>query len=375
MAVIRPRKRSDAFAQISNVLLQDAALSSKARGIACMLLSFPPGWTTTINRLADNLERDGYTAVRTAFIELEQRGYMIREQPRDDQGRLMEQNQVIFDDPSEAAEYLAENGDEDSASAVPSPMPITKSKKRRTQPDADSASAGVADSDPSVLFGVDAVTPDNARAKLAEIRACSLCDDSGHVHGTVADCDHVQPKQHTRAKAVRDDAATNAAKLSALHATRHEDAVHDTLAYLADTVERNGSRRPAFDAVDYERMAELIKHERSRPEGAAGAEVRIRQVIDWTQTDGHWQPIILTAEKLHEHYDAVRLRTVNAYKTKQNSGSSGGRPNGPGAPRTTRNSRVAQGMDLARQYAILEGKIPADSDTNPLQITEGPQFS
>jgi hypothetical protein len=168
-------------------------------------------------------------------------------------------------------------------------------------------------------------------AELDAIAGCVLCDDAGHVRGTRTDCTHTQPtaQRRQRVKAKRDDADSNASKLSALHAARHEDAVHDLLNYLADTVQNNGSRRPTFDAVDYERMAQLVKHERQRPEGESGAETRIRQVIDWVQTDAHWQPIVLTAGKLHEHYDTVRLKTVNAYKMRKSasrSGYPGGRP-------------------------------------------------
>lgn len=124
MAVRRGPRPSDQFAQVSNVLLQDFALSSKARGIAAMLLSFPPGWETTVTRLSKQLERDGYEAVRTAFLELEECGYLIRSQQRLPNGRMGDLDQWIFDDPRDAAAFRAQL-DAETSPAPGSGNPIT----------------------------------------------------------------------------------------------------------------------------------------------------------------------------------------------------------------------------------------------------------
>lgn len=115
MAVRRGPRASDHYAQISNVLLQDFALSSKARGLAAMLLSFPPGWQTTVSKLSKQLEGDGYEAVRTGFLELERRGYLVRVRQRLANGRMGDLDQWIFDDPRAAEAYRVQLEAETSA--------------------------------------------------------------------------------------------------------------------------------------------------------------------------------------------------------------------------------------------------------------------
>lgn len=121
MSVRRGPRPADRFAQISNVLLQDFALSSKARGLAAMLLSFPPGWETTVTKLSKQLKGDGYEAVRTGFLELEEHGYLVRVQRRLANGRVADLDQWIFDDPRDAAVFRvrleAETSNEPSPSS------------------------------------------------------------------------------------------------------------------------------------------------------------------------------------------------------------------------------------------------------------------
>lgn len=107
MRIIRSKRPADKFAQISNQLLRDERLKLRARGLAALLLSYPPGWETSPQRLA-TLMPDGTKAIYAAMTELEEAGYMVRWQERRDDGRLGEVVRYVFDDPRDAAELVAQ---------------------------------------------------------------------------------------------------------------------------------------------------------------------------------------------------------------------------------------------------------------------------
>jgi hypothetical protein len=78
----------DQFAQIPNAWLRDSRLSLKAIGLLAQIMTHVPGWNMSINSLAtrNNVGRD---QIRTAIGELEEFGYLTREQSRED-GRFSE---------------------------------------------------------------------------------------------------------------------------------------------------------------------------------------------------------------------------------------------------------------------------------------------
>lgn len=98
MAIVRGARASDNFAQIANTILQDERLSYRARGIAASMLSRPPGWTTSSERLS-SAGAEGREAVRTALKELEKFGYLIRTRTQNDKGQWVHQ-QEVFDIPA-----------------------------------------------------------------------------------------------------------------------------------------------------------------------------------------------------------------------------------------------------------------------------------
>lgn len=99
MSIVRGSRASDNFAQIANTILQDERLSYRARGVAASMLSRPPGWTTSSERLAQ-AGKEGREAVRSALRELEEHGYLIRTKARDDKGQW-QHRQEIFDTPGQ----------------------------------------------------------------------------------------------------------------------------------------------------------------------------------------------------------------------------------------------------------------------------------
>jgi hypothetical protein len=73
----------DQFAQIPNAWLRDARLSLKAIGLLAQIMTHVPGWNMSINSLA-NRNNVGRDQIRTAIAELEEFGYLTREQSRED---------------------------------------------------------------------------------------------------------------------------------------------------------------------------------------------------------------------------------------------------------------------------------------------------
>ena len=69
------------FTIIRNSIFKDCRLSAKAKGVACQLLSLPPTWDYSVKGLV-TLFDDGEASIRSALSELEEAGYLRREQSR-----------------------------------------------------------------------------------------------------------------------------------------------------------------------------------------------------------------------------------------------------------------------------------------------------
>jgi hypothetical protein len=95
--IVRGERPSDNFAQIHNAALADGRLSFKARGILAFLLSRPPGWQTSAERLAKS-GVDGERAVKSGLKELEEFGYLQRSRSHKPDG-TWDHNQVVTDQP------------------------------------------------------------------------------------------------------------------------------------------------------------------------------------------------------------------------------------------------------------------------------------
>jgi predicted transcriptional regulator len=94
MATFKQDKLRD-FTVIRNAIFRDYTLSAKAKGVACQLLSLPPTWDYSVEGLT-TLFDDGKASIRSALQELEEHGYLRREQVRAD-GKFGKSVYVISD--------------------------------------------------------------------------------------------------------------------------------------------------------------------------------------------------------------------------------------------------------------------------------------
>lgn len=75
------------YTVMSNHHLQNPNLSLKAMGLMSKILSLPEDWQYSVKGLAAYC-KDGYESVRTALLELEAEGYLIRRTIRGERGKI-----------------------------------------------------------------------------------------------------------------------------------------------------------------------------------------------------------------------------------------------------------------------------------------------
>lgn len=90
----RQEKLKD-FTIIRNSIFKDYRLSAKAKGVACQLLSLPSTWDYSVRGLV-TLFNDGEASIRSALSELEEAGYLRREQNREE-GKFGKSVYIITD--------------------------------------------------------------------------------------------------------------------------------------------------------------------------------------------------------------------------------------------------------------------------------------
>ena len=81
MAILRKQQRTQ-YTVIDNTIFRDTELSNKALGMLCRMLSLPDGWEFSVMGLVA-LSNDGKSAVMSQLDELEEHGYLVRNQVRE----------------------------------------------------------------------------------------------------------------------------------------------------------------------------------------------------------------------------------------------------------------------------------------------------
>lgn len=95
MAVFRINKTRD-YTVMSNYHLKDTGLTLKSKGLLSMMLSLPEEWNYTTRGLAA-ICKEGVDCIGTALKELERAGYIQRNRIRNDKGKIVDTEYVIFE--------------------------------------------------------------------------------------------------------------------------------------------------------------------------------------------------------------------------------------------------------------------------------------
>jgi hypothetical protein len=99
MAVFRVEKTQN-YTVMSNHHLRNQFLTLKAKGLLSQMLSLPEDWDYTLAGLS-HINRESVEAIRTAVLELEAAGYIVRQQLRGSRGRMGKTEYIIYEEPHE----------------------------------------------------------------------------------------------------------------------------------------------------------------------------------------------------------------------------------------------------------------------------------
>ena len=104
MSVIRVEKTNN-YTVMSNYHLKDGRLSLKAKGLMSWMLSCPENWDYSIEGTANlkSVIKEGRDAIRGAFKELEDAGYLVRDSRHNKEGKF-EVEYTLFEKPKEPSE-------------------------------------------------------------------------------------------------------------------------------------------------------------------------------------------------------------------------------------------------------------------------------
>ena len=117
-------ERQGGYTVLQNHILR-SSLSLKAKGLLCVILSLPEDWDYSVGGLA-TICGTGRDAIRSGLQELEQAGYLTREQAHGQGGKFGGNVYVIHDTPQAPAPLLENPATEAPLSGNPStenPLP------------------------------------------------------------------------------------------------------------------------------------------------------------------------------------------------------------------------------------------------------------
>ena len=97
MAVFRVERNTN-YTTMSNYHLRDTNLSLKAKGLLSVFLSLPDEWHYSISGLM-KITKEGRDCLTAVIRELEKAGYLVRYQSRDETGKIVGIEYVIYEKP------------------------------------------------------------------------------------------------------------------------------------------------------------------------------------------------------------------------------------------------------------------------------------
>lgn len=91
-------KKVEHFTRISNSVLQNGNLSMQAIGLFCYILSLPDDWKIRLTEVQKHF-KNGRESFRSAIKELEENGYLIREEVERTKGKFGGYNFQVIEEP------------------------------------------------------------------------------------------------------------------------------------------------------------------------------------------------------------------------------------------------------------------------------------
>lgn len=229
-----------------NAWARDGRLSLRARGLLVLLLSHKAGWNITLATLVRE-NPEGRDAIRAAIAELEEYGYLRREQARE--GSQFGAMQYTIVEPAE--------------------QPVSGVGKSDTGGDTASGSAGRGKSDPKKTKEEDQPEEDQGSTHAADAAACAAAPD---------------PKKTTPDHE---------------HATDRREDVEALCTLLADRVEANGSRRPEITARWRDAARALLDDDGRTPE-------QVAWIIRWAQDHPFWRSRTRQMHSIRKSFETMR---------------------------------------------------------------------
>jgi hypothetical protein len=89
--------RKGGYTVLPNQILRDDSLTLQAKGLFCMMASFPEGWDFTVKGLA-TVAGCGREKISAALRNLEDSGYLLREQGHSETGQFAANLFVLYDE-------------------------------------------------------------------------------------------------------------------------------------------------------------------------------------------------------------------------------------------------------------------------------------
>ncbi|MGN5238529.1 replication protein [Rhodococcus sp. SJ-3] len=215
----RGPRLADNFTILSNTIINNEALSFRARGVLIWLLSKPFDWSIRSEVIADQSPFEGREAIRTVMRELVAHGYLVREKVQNEKGHWAT-IQTIYEEPVTSDTTPPEPKTRKSTSGQPrdgQTGAFTKDGSPRTETDNNT---GQADTSPVDMLGTSLSLPDSAQKELDERdrNYAALIDACAHA-GLPGSFEHVKPAQKSEILAMIDlhGAAALAERAKAMH--------------------------------------------------------------------------------------------------------------------------------------------------------------
>lgn len=95
---ITKSRSNQRFTVVPNEIFNDKSMSLKAIGLLTYLLSLPDNWVIYKSELENHFS-DGETSIRTAFKELQEKGYILSVEIRNEKGHFKGYNHHVYDYP------------------------------------------------------------------------------------------------------------------------------------------------------------------------------------------------------------------------------------------------------------------------------------